>query len=305
MGKEELLEAIRMSEGRTIMVDARVRCPNMVDGVTNAELAAALGADLVMLDTYDPADPYIPGLESINPMDDAATAHVQVKMGRGRTAGEIRDLTGRPVGVLLAIVEYGDQSGVRKSYGNIVANAEMAKMAADQGASLLSLTGWVSAQRISEAISAVDKAVGDRVMIEFGRVHGGGLMNTRRACTTGELITLDEIDAALDAGANIISLPAPGTYPGWGPEHVSELVSHVHGRGALVNLGLHTSQEGSDVETVRQIALWAKIAGADIYEIGDSGFTESMVPPENIMALSMAIRGRRHTFRRMAFSPLR
>ncbi|HHY36052.1 MAG TPA: haloacid dehalogenase-like hydrolase [Firmicutes bacterium] len=303
MGKEELMAAIRMSEGRTIMVASRVRCPNMVDGVTNAELAAAFGADIVVLDTYDPKNPYIPGLDSVNPADDQVTADVQIKMGRGRTAREIRELVGRPVGVLLAISD-GDEPALKRHYGNIIATPEIAELAVEQGADLLCLTGWVSRARLVEAIREIKKVVGDRAILEYGREHGPGLMNLGGAGTS-ELITQDEIAAVLDAGVDVIGLPAPGTFPGWGIEHVSRLASYIHSRGALLNLGLHTSQEGADADTVKQIALWAKMAGADIFEIGDSGYTECMVPPENIMAVSIAIRGRRHTFRRMAFSPLR
>ena len=45
-------------------------------------------------------------------------------------------------------------------------------------------------------------------------------------------------------------------------------------------------------------------AGADIHHIGDSGYM-GMALPENIMAYSVAIRGKRHTYRRMAVSLLR
>ena len=40
----ELLSAIRMSEGRIIRAAARIRGANMIDHVTNAELAAAFGS---------------------------------------------------------------------------------------------------------------------------------------------------------------------------------------------------------------------------------------------------------------------
>lgn len=304
MGKEQLLEAIRMSEGRTIMVAARVRCPNMVDGVTNAELAAAFGADLVMLDTYDPQNPYIPGLDSVDPNDDLPGVDIQVKMGRGRTLKEIRELIGRPVGVLLAISNTKDNAGLKRHYGNIIATEENAKLAVEQGADFITVTGWASTDRIVEVIGAIKKAVGNTAIIEYARVHGPGLIGCIGPASTN-LITLEEIEAALQVGADLIGLPAPGTFPGWTLEHVQKLVSFIHSRGALANLGLHTSQEGAEVDTVKQIALWAKMAGADIYELGDSGYTECMVPPENIMALSIAVRGRRHTYRRMAFSPLR
>ena len=39
-----------------------------------------------------------------------------------------------------------------------------------------------------------------------------------------------------------------------------------------------------------------------MFTISDVWLTESVPDPENILALSIAIRGKRHTYRRMAFS---
>jgi hypothetical protein len=47
--------------------------------------------------------------------------------------------------------------------------------------------------------------------------------------------------------------------------------------------------------------LMSKMTGADILHIGDAGYS-GMANPENILAFSLAIRGRRHTYRRMAVS---
>jgi hypothetical protein len=62
-----------------------------------------------------------------------------------------------------------------------------------------------------------------------------------------------------------------------------------------------TSQEGASVETIRQIALMCKMAGTDLHHLGDAGYV-GMAPPENIQAYSVAIRGIRHTYARMARS---
>ena len=43
------------------------------------------------------------------------------------------------------------------------------------------------------------------------------------------------------------------------------------------------------------------MTGADIHHLGESGFT-GVAAPENITAYSVAIRGLRHTYRRMALS---
>jgi len=77
-----------------------------------------------------------------------------------------------------------------------------------------------------------------------------------------------------------------------------------YSKGALAMLTVGTSQEGADEATIRQIALNSKMAGADIYHVGDTGFYGIAVP-ENIMSYSIAIRGWRHTYLRMASSVVR
>jgi len=65
-----------------------------------------------------------------------------------------------------------------------------------------------------------------------------------------------------------------------------------------------TSQEGADEATIRQIALNAKMAGVDLHHLGDAGY-HGVAVPENILAYCLAVKGRRHTYRRMAFSARR
>lgn len=102
----------------------------------------------------------------------------------------------------------------------------------------------------------------------------------------------------------ILFLPSPGTVPGFTVEKTAKLVETVHERGALAILTTGTSQEGADEDTVKQIALNSKMAGADLFHIGDAGLA-GMAVPENIMAYSIVVRGKRHTFVRMASSILR
>ena len=87
-------------------------------------------------------------------------------------------------------------------------------------------------------------------------------------------------------------------------EHAAELIKTAHEKGVLAMTTIGTSQEGADEATIRQIALMSKMAGADIHHIGDSGYM-GMALPENITAYSVAIRGKRHTYRRMAMSLVR
>ena len=132
--------------------------------------------------------------------------------------------------------------------------------------------------------------------------------------TTGRQATAENARKAADMGVDMIVLTGN---PGVGvdneaiiqalsrlKEAVGDLIRKAHEKGALAMTTIGTSQEGADEATVRQIALMCKMAGADIHHIGDSGYM-GMALPENITAYSVAIRGKRHTYRRMAMSLLR
>ncbi len=306
MNKNELITSIRMCEGRVILAVARVRGPNLVDGVSNAELVAAFGADLVSLATYDVVNPYVPGLPNkiSNEAEDKALFKVQISLGRGWTLKDIRKLIGRPVGVFLTAVSEDMRKDLERRYGHVFFSRETVKLAVDQGADFIQIYSWRPQDEdlVIKSIEIAKEEVGDKVIIMSGRVHGPGLMGHLAA---KELISKEFIRKLIDAGADYIALPAPGTYPGITLEKAKEFVDLIHSYDKLAALGIHTSQEGGDINTIKRLAVLIKMAGPDVIELGDSGFTESMVPPENIMALSIAIRGRRHTLRRMAISPLR
>lgn len=87
-------------------------------------------------------------------------------------------------------------------------------------------------------------------------------------------------------------------------ELVRGWVSAVHNCGLLAETTIGTSQEGAEAEVIRRIAIDSKMTGADMFQIGDSGYS-GVTTPENLMAFAMSIKGRRHTLRRMAMSPLR
>ena len=73
---------------------------------------------------------------------------------------------------------------------------------------------------------------------------------------------------------------------------MAALADAAHASGALVVATVGTSQEGADAETVRELALAAKRAGADVLHLGDAGVS-GITDPMNVLAASIAIRGRR------------
>ena len=301
----QLKRAIIKSEGRTIMGYGRVRAANLIDYVCNPELAAAFGADIVLVNCFDMNDPIIPGLNSKDITQDEMTRQIQVPLGKGYSLNELRELIGRPVGVLLvATPDEEDDRGQVFSYGDVKATVANARKAVDSGADLLYVLGWGSTEKIVETIKTIKAEIKDEALIGFFRPHGPGLMGVDGK-TGSELVGEEEIVAAVDAGADIIGIPAPGAHYGWSVEKCTRLVDLIHKYGAVASVGIHTSQEGSDEATIRQIALWAKMTGADMHELGDIGYNECMVLPENILTYGVAIRGRRHQYRRMAMSVLR
>ena len=67
MTKEELLYAIAAGEGRTIACETIGSIIPMLGDVTNAEFAASMGADILLLNMFDVQKPYIAGLPKTEP----------------------------------------------------------------------------------------------------------------------------------------------------------------------------------------------------------------------------------------------
>ncbi|MFR5881569.1 MAG: hypothetical protein ACLUEQ_12585 [Cloacibacillus evryensis] len=67
--------------------------------------------------------------------------------------------------------------------------------------------------------------------------------------------------------------------PGFTVEYVRTLADIIHKAGALVNVGIHNSQEGTDVETIKRIAD-NRTAGADMCMLGDAGVNENVALPD-------------------------
>ena len=289
--KAELLTAISDSEGRTLAAETIGTVTPMLVNITNAEFVASLGADLIMLNIFDVNDPIIQGLPQTSPED---------------TIREVKRLTGRMVAINLepAVIKDGQEESVWNLTTGRQATVENARKAADMGVDMIVLTGnpgvGVDYEAIIQALSRLKEAVGDRVILTAGKMHASGIISE-----AGEkILTEKDVEAFVDAGADVILLPAPGTVPGITMEYAGNLIRKAHEKGALAMTTIGTSQEGADEATVRQIALMCKMAGADIHHIGDSGYM-GMALPENITAYSVAIRGKRHTYRRMAMSLLR
>ena len=130
-------------------------------------------------------------------------------------------------------------------------------------------------------------------LIIAGKMHAAGIDEP--------IVDMNSIKEFIEAGADVILMPAVNTVPGLSEQEVTEACRYIKAHGALSLSAIGTSQEGADEGTIREIALLNKRCGIDIQHIGDAGFC-GIALPENIMALSIAIRGKRHTYHKIASS---
>ena len=287
----ELLGAIAASEGRTVACETIGAIMPMLGDITNAEFASAMGADILLLNMFDVQKPVIYGLPKTEP---------------SQIIHKLKELTGRPIGINLEPVEQvlssedPDENMWAMTSGR-KATLDNARKAAEMGVNFILLTGnpgiGVTNEAIEQTLRLFKQELGDRLILAAGKMHASGILTEGAE----KIITEADIAAFAAAGADIILLPAPGTVPGITMEYVRQLVNYAHSLGCLTITAIGTSQEGADINTIRQIALMCKMTGTDIHHLGDAGYG-GMALPENIQAYSIAIRGIRHTYRRMAGS---
>lgn len=290
ISKADLIFAIRASEGRLLVSESIGATQPLLNGITNAELAASQGADILLLNLFDVDNPDIAGLPQ-------GTAPEE-------TLRELQRLTGRVIGVNLEAVDpafKNEHQDFWKMTAGRAATARNARRLYEMGARMVVLTGnpnnGVSNAALATALAEIRAEVGDEMVLVTGKMHGAGIVRE----SGSQLISEEDIARFIDNGADIVLLPAPGTIPGMTQQKVARLIEVTQQRGALAMTAIGTSQEGADRETIRQIALMSKMAGADLHHIGDTGYL-GLALPENIFTYSVAIRGVRHTYSRIARS---
>ena len=280
MSGQDLKNAIKASEGRTVLSENVAGRRSVTGDVTNSELARAFGADLILLNGIDVYNPVIDALpESDEP----------IKL--------VKKLTGRPIGLNLEPVDLKADMMEEIEIipeGRICSEATLKKIE-KMGFDFVCLTGnpgtGVTNSQITEGIKLAKKYFSG--MVIAGKMHSAGVDEP--------VANLDVVKEFIESGADVIMLPAVGTVPGFTQGEMEKAVKYIKENGALSMSAIGTSQESSTRETIRQIAIMNKIAGVDIQHIGDAGYS-GVANYENIMELSIAIRGVRHTIRMIAAS---
>lgn len=286
MNSKELKQSIKASDGRVVLSENFAPRESWVGEITNAEIAASFGADLILLNGIDVLNPEIAGLPA---------------QSKGENPFEtLRKLCGRPIGVNLEPVDASADMMEERceiEVGRTATETTLEKIN-ESGLDFVCLTGNPGTGVTNEAIiESVGRARRNFDGLIFaGKMHSAGVSEP--------VINLDFVKRLIEAGADVILIPSIGTVPGITLEMAHDAVELCHLHDVLAMSAIGTSQEGSGIETIRWMALQNKIAGVDIQHIGDAGYS-GVAPVENIFELSKTIRGLRHTVSKMSRSILR
>ena len=198
MSRKELLDAIAGSEGRTIACETIGAIMPMLGDITNAEFAAAMGADILLLNLFDVQNPHIQGLPKTEPEN---------------VIRKLKELTGRPIGINLEPVEQvlsseNPEENMWAMTGGRKATLDNARKAVAMGVDFILLTGnpgiGVTNEAIEQTLRVYKEAFGDQVILAAGKMHASGILTEGAE----KIITREDIAAFAAAGADIILLPA-------------------------------------------------------------------------------------------------
>ena len=288
MSPMELKRSIFKSEGRVIMGQHLLFAGRgLVSRVTNTELLCAFGADMVMLNTFNLDEP-----------------EKNVGM-QGFTLKQLKSMCRRPIGIYLGCPKDGIQTESKLySASGMTATDEHVEKALELGADFIVLGGnpgsGTSIMDVVATTKRVKEKFGDQVLLFAGKWEDG-IDEKVLGDPLAQYDSKDVIRQLIDAGADVIDLPAPGSRHGIEVPMIRELVEYVHSYkpGTLAMCFLNSSVEGADPDTIRLVSLMMKQTGADIHAIGDGGFG-GCACPENIMQMSITMKGKSYTYYRMA-----
>lgn len=290
MSAMDLKRSIEKSEGRVVMGQHLLfASEGLVRGVTNTELMFSFGADMVMLNTMD--------------LDDEKN-----NLGlQGLDFKQLKARCNRPIGVYLGCPKAGHQDEGKKSLyrrEGMLCTPEHVARCVEIGVDFIVLGGnpgsGTSIEDVIECTRWVKETYGDQLFVFAGKWEDGineKVLGDPLAKVDAKVI----IKALIDAGADCIDFPAPGSRHGISVSMIQELVQYVrqYKPGTLTMTFLNSSVEGADPDTIRLIALMMKETGADIHAIGDGGFS-GCTSPENVFQLSVSLKGKPYTYFRMA-----
>lgn len=277
--KKDLIQAIKNSKGRTLLTELFTTKPALLGDVSNMETARAFGADLLLLNDIDLTNMKFPGFNK--------TFH---------TINELKAHVGCPIGIDLYIIHPENSSWPGPQQAATISNLEKA---IEVGFDFVNIVAdpnhGVTNEQLVNHLEKIQEHIKKQLVIISGRMNFAGLSGH-----ANEIFTLDFIKNLARTGVDILLFPVPGTAQGVDMTFACELIKTANANGMMTMSGIGSSQEGADEHTIRHLAMNARMIGVDIHHLGDAGYVSGMPTPENIMTYSVAIKGKRHTYRKMA-----
>lgn len=304
MTASELKTSILASEGRTVL------CQNFIghslcEGTTNAEISQAFGADMIFFNGYSMKSDAVQEGLIVEEWDETSQAFC-AKQYRLK---EMKKIINVPLGIYLECGA-GDDSTTSTSPEKVLVNEDRVaskgnlEKALHEEVDFIVLAGnpgtKTSYEVIVKSTRLAKEVIGDNALIFAGKWEDGVFEKVLGDPQVPMAEHKKFVKELIDAGADVICLPMPGCRPGINVEDIREITTYAHTYkpGTLIMSFLDCSVEGADDDTIRQCTLWSKMTGADIHAIGDAGLS-GMSSPEGIYTMSIALKGRRLTFRRL------
>lgn len=281
----QLREAILKSEGRVLMGQTYLKNPILFPECTSTELMFAFGADMVLLNGFDFADP------------------TTCQGMQGFDYQGLKDLVGgRPVGIYLGCPGPHVDLDKDPTLRGMVCSEENLLKAKEWGVSFVILGGNPgSGTSIKDVVRWTKKCreiCGEDMLIFAGKWEDG-IVEKVLGDPLADYDAKEIILELIEAGADIIDFPAPGSRHGITVEIIRSLIEFTHRHGALAMSFLNSNVEAADRDTIRQVTLMMKQTGCDVHAIGDGGFGGGTWP-ENIYQMSVTLKGKAYTWAQMA-----
>lgn len=278
MSKDDLFTAIKASEGRVVMSENVVIHETVEGGITTSEMVRAFGADMILLNGFDTFNPIVLGTPNQLTLASAQPDESVIKT--------LKKLVGRPIGVNLEPVDPDIEmlEERREIAKGRQASVESLKKAKELGFDFICLTANPGVGTSNKAITTAIKLAKEHFqgLIIAGKMHKAG--------GNEPIFTKDVIENYIAAGADILLLPAVGTVWGIRREELKEAVDLAHQHNVLALSAIGTSQESSQPDIIRNMAILNKEIGFDLQHIGDCQRNRF----ENIAELKQALGGYRH-----------
>lgn len=283
----QLKESIFKSEGRVLMGQTYLRNPILCPNCTSTELMFAFGADMVMLNGFEFDDPTKPqGMQGFD------------YNGLKALVG------GRPVGIYMGCPgpDFNENNSTFYDLKGMVCTEENLLKVKEWGVSFIVLGGnpgsGTSIKDVVRWTKEARRILGDDILIFAGKWEDG-IVEKVLGDPLADYDAKEMILQLIEAGADIIDFPAPGSRHGITVEMIRELIEFTHRNGALAMSFLNSNVEAADVDTIRAITLMMKQTGCDVHAIGDGGFGGGTWP-ENIYQMSITLKGKAYTWAQMA-----